>query len=112
MFKYLIAISLMFLFNGCSGHCISLFDDTCVIEREVPGPTKLVYESCKMDNIPDEPVWKPTPISFKRITFDDQLFYGITEDEAVTLDVNMIRDRAYKKTLRATILKYTKEETK
>lgn len=109
MFKYLLILPAVFLFSGCANHCISFFDDTCVITRDVPGPTQLVYEECKMDDIPDAPVWKGDPVSFKRITFDDQLFYGITEDEAVTIDVNMIRDRAYKKTLRSTILKYTPE---
>ena len=112
MFKYLLMISIVFMFSGCSGHCISFFNDTCVIEREVPGPTKLVYEKCKLDTIPDVPKWYGDPVSFKEIKFDDEVYYGITEDEAITLDINMVNERTYTKTLRATILKYEKKEIK
>ena len=109
MLKYLLTIPIAFMFSGC---CISLFNDSCVIEVKVPGPTKLVYEKCELDSIPDEPKWYGEPISFKQIEFDDNVYYGITEDEAITLDINMVNERTYTKTLRATILKYTKEETK
>jgi hypothetical protein len=97
----------MFLFSGC---CISIFNDTCVIERKVPGPTKLVYESCEFTNPPKEPVWHGEPVSFKRIEFDNQVYYGVTENEAVTLDINAIKKKSYTESLRTTILKYTKKE--
>lgn len=109
MIKYLLTIPIMFMFSGC---CFSIFNDTCVIERDVPGPTKFVYKKCELSEVPKEPEWYGNPVSFKEIKFDDVVYYGVTEDEAITLDINMVNSRTYTKTLRATILKYEKKETK
>ena len=77
-------VPIALLFNGC---CISFMDDTCVVVQKVPGPTKIVHEECKL-KLPSKSKIVGDPISFKKLTFGDFTYYGITKNESINLIIN------------------------
>lgn len=87
-----ILIFIPFLFSGC---CISFIDDSCVIERKVPGPTKIKYEPCKRLDSPKKPERYGENPSFKKISFNDTVYYGLTKNESIDLIVNKINYKNY-----------------
>lgn len=90
----LLATPLIFL-SGC---CISFIDDTCVIVKKVPGPTKIVYKKSPKINLPAKPN-KLKKISFKKIIFDKHVYYGVDRNGALNILTNSYRRDEYCKRL-------------
>jgi len=60
-----------------------------VVDRIVPGPTKMVYVRNKITNIPP----KPAPIKnvrFKKIIFGKHVYYGVNRNDAINLTIGLL----------------------
>lgn len=88
--KFLLMIPIVFLFSGC---CFSIINDTCVIERKVP-VTKIVYKKCTYSDVP-KPPQNRHKVDFKKIEFDDKLFYGLTKEDSINLYMNITDYKDY-----------------
>lgn len=76
-----------------------------VVDRIVPGPTKVVYVHNRISNIPP----KPSPIKnvrFKKIIFGNHVYYGVTKNSAINLTIGLLNTIEYNKKLLKVIQTY------
>jgi len=85
MLKYILLLVPIFLLTGC-------FEK--VVYVNVPGPTKVVYVKRDLPDLPTKPK-NINKVVFKKITFDNKVYYGITRNEAVDLSVTILNKEEY-----------------
>jgi len=85
MLKYLLLFTITIFLTGC-------FEKVQYVK--VPGPTKVVYVQRELPEIPIKPK-SITKVKFKKISFDNKIYYGITRNEAVDLTITIINKEEY-----------------
>jgi hypothetical protein len=99
---YILLISAILLFSGCAGD---------VVTRTVPGPVRVVYIPQPIPELPSKPK-EPKLVNFHKIEFDNNIYYGLTKNEAVDLTVNILNKQEYCKRLEAIINNLKKDRNR